>query len=114
MQRILIDTDVFVDHIRGKQEMQIEQDYVAYSVVTRCELFAGKHVNEADVQVLLAPFQELPVDREIAELAGRFRRVTQIRTPDALIAATALKNKLALLTRNLRDFDQVPELEVAS
>ena len=57
-------------------------------------------------------FTELPVDRAIAEDAGRLRRQTGIRIADALIAASARLHGLALATRNLRDFERVPELTV--
>ncbi|MGQ0670747.1 MAG: PIN domain-containing protein [Actinomycetota bacterium] len=53
--------------------------------------------------LLLAPFREIPVDRSIAERAGRLRRSSGVRTPDALIAATALEHRLTLVTRNVRD-----------
>jgi predicted nucleic acid-binding protein len=47
----------------------------------------------------------LPVDAAIAERAGRLRRGTSTRLPDALIAATALEHRLTLVTRNTRDFE---------
>lgn len=46
----------------------------------------------------------------MAGAAGRIRRETGIRTPDALIAGTALVHRLTLLTRNLSDFERVPRL----
>jgi prevent-host-death family protein len=45
------------------------------------------------VSTLLAPFREIPVDRTVAERAGRIRRESGIRLPDALIAATAIEHK---------------------
>ncbi|HEU4320606.1 MAG TPA: PIN domain-containing protein [Acidimicrobiia bacterium] len=84
---------------------------VNYSVVTRVELFAGNSATEI-VSILLAPFRELHVGREIAERAGRLRRESGIRLPDALIAATALEHKLSLFTRNRSDFEGVRGLRV--
>ena len=85
---------------------------LSYSVVTRCELFAGSNVDEAGLRTLLAPFTELPVDRAVAERAGRVRRETGTRIADALIAATALEHGLALVTRNTSDFERVPGLRL--
>lgn len=79
-----------------------------YSTVTRCELFAGRHVDEQAVRALLAPFREPSVDRGVAEVAGRVRRSLGIKTPDALIAATALDHGLELQTRNVKHFGGVP------
>ncbi len=110
MAELLVDTDVFVDHLRGHSRLQPARDTIAYSVITRCELFAGPVEQEGAVRNLLAAFRELDVDGATAELAGRLRRTTGIRTPDALIAATALAADLALVTRNIRDFESVPDL----
>lgn len=54
------------------------------------------------------------MDRAIAERAGRVRRETGIRLPDALIAATALERKLQLASRNERDFNEVRGLRLRS
>ena len=59
---------------------------------------------------MLAPLVELPVDRTIAERAGRIRRTTGIRLPDALIAATAMTRSMMLASRNRKDFDPIPGL----
>ncbi len=112
MADLLVDTDIFVDHVRGASPIKVGSHRLSYSVVTRCELFAGRNAKEESLGLLLAPFGELPVDRAIAERAGRIRRATDIRTPDALIAATALEHGLGLLTRNAADFTRVAGLRV--
>ena len=112
MAEVLIDTDVFVDHLRGARPLELSGDVASYSTITRCELFAGTSADEPVIDLLLSPFRELPVDRHIAELAGRTRRTTGIRTPDALIAATALAHGLLLKTRNARDFRRVAGLQL--
>lgn len=89
-------------------------DGSAYSVVTRCELFAGRRADEAQIGAVLAALREVPVDRAIAERAGRLRRETGVLVADALIAATAIECGLALATRNVRDFGNVPGLELRS
>jgi predicted nucleic acid-binding protein len=109
---VLVDTDVFVDHLRGARPLRAGRDELSYSVITRCELFAGRNTEEEAVTLLLAPFRELAVDRALAERAGRIRRETGIRTPDALIAATAIEHRLTVLTRNTRDFEPVSGLRV--
>jgi predicted nucleic acid-binding protein len=103
---VLVDTDVFIDHLRGARELVARGNRLHYSVITRAELFAGNTASELTA-TLLAPFREIPVDRAIAERAGRIRREAGIRLPDALIAATALEGRLALATRNTSDFDRI-------
>jgi predicted nucleic acid-binding protein len=109
----LIDTDVFIDHFRGAHALRSPpHGRVAYSVVTRCELFSGRRVDEDRVREVLDSIHEIPVDRHVAEQAGRLRRELGIRTPDAIIAASALTQGLTLLTSNVRDFEAVPGLKI--
>jgi len=107
----LVDTDVFVDHLRGARRFEAKSDRVHYSVVTRAELFAGNTATDL-ISVLLAPFRELSVGRAVAERAGRLRRESGARLPDALIAATAIEHKLSLFTRNRSDFEKIPGLRI--
>jgi predicted nucleic acid-binding protein len=110
---VLVDTDVFVDHLRGAAALVPGRHRLHYSVVTRAELFAGTPATDL-VTRLLASFRELAVDRPIAERAGRIKRETGIRMPDALIAATALEHRLSIATRNTRDFQSVRGLRLRS
>lgn len=112
MARILVDSDVLVDHLRGHRRFVRGQDEVHVSAITRAELFSGRGTKERRVRCLLEPMTELPVDRAVAERAGRLRRASTIRLPDALIAATALEHRLTLVTRNVRDFNRVKGLRV--
>lgn len=86
---------------------------VHYSVITRAELLAGTSASDT-ILILLSPFREIVVDRDIAERAGRIRRETSVRLPDALIAATAMNRGLGLVTRNRRDFEKVRGLRLRS
>ncbi len=108
---LLVDTDIFVDHLRGAHELRRSRHRLFYSVITRAELFAGSAGSDVVIR-LLSAFRELPVDRDVAERAGRIRRESGLRLPDALVAATAVVHGLALATRNRRDFDRVRGLRL--
>ncbi len=108
---LLVDTDIFVDHLRGAYELRAKGHRLHYSVVTRAELFAGSTATALSTQ-LLAPFRELDVTRAIAERAGRIVREFGTRLPDALIAATALEHGLSLVTRNRKDFDPIRGIRI--
>lgn len=113
MADVLVDTDVFIDHLCGARRLAISDgDSAAYSVVTLYELFAGSHVDEAAVRTMLSPFTALNIDPGVAERAGRIRRQTGTGIADALIASTALEHSLALMTRNVRHFERVSQLQV--
>ncbi len=113
MADILVDTDVFIDHLRGANELTPGKHRLHYSVITRAELFAGTAGTDLAAR-LFAPFGEIPVDRSIAERAGRISRTISLRLPDALIAATALEHRLGLITRNASDFSAVNGLRIQS
>jgi predicted nucleic acid-binding protein len=108
---LLIDTDVLVDHFRGARPFRAARGTAAYSVITRCELFSGESADERVISNVLGAMAEREVDRAIAERAGRLRRRYKLRTPDALIAATAMEHGLTLVTRNVGDFAQVRGLK---
>ncbi len=108
---LLVDTDVFVDHLRGVRRLEAT-GRLHYSSVTRAELFAGPPAGSESVRMLLEALEEVPVDRPVAELAGGIRRETGTALPDALIAASALHRGLSLMTRNRRHFARVEGLRV--
>jgi predicted nucleic acid-binding protein len=112
LSRILLDTDVLIDHLRGYRPLHLPDPKLRISVVTRCELFAGRNVNEPALRQTLSVLKEVSVDRAIAEAAGRIRRTTDLPVPDALIAATALEHDMAVMTRNKRHFDRVTGLQL--
>ena len=112
--RILVDTDVLIDHLRGHQRFVAGRDEVHVSAVTRAELFSGRGGEERRIRRLLQPMIALSIDPAVAERAGRLRRETTRRLPDALIAATAIEHRLVLVTRNTREFEGIRGLRVRS
>lgn len=101
---------------------QVDEDRVFVSVVTLAELrygiarmADGRRRKQLDVWLrdeLPARFEEriLPVDRSVAELWGNVVARSEtvgrpIEAMDALLAATAEAYGLALVTRNVSDFE---------
>lgn len=112
MARVLFDTDILIDHLNGSARIPPAFAGSSYSSISRAELYSWGHAGERVIDRLLDQFEEVSVDRRIAEEAGRIRRETNIRLPDALIAASAIISKRRLLTRNTRHFKKVKRLRL--
>ena len=113
MARVLLDTDVLIDHLTdSSKKLAASLSDAAYSSITRAELYSAPRVDEAGIDRALLPFDEISVDGAIAEEAGRIRRTTRVKLPDALIAATAVVTKRKLITRNVRDFRKIKHLTI--
>lgn len=56
----------------------------------------------------------LPVDEQVARRAAALHVPDPAPFRDALIGATALVHRMAVATRNVRDFDRFDELEVVN
>jgi predicted nucleic acid-binding protein len=112
MARVVFDTDVLIDHLDGRRPITPAFQGSAYSAISRAELYSWKEADEAVIDRLLDQFEEISVDRAIAEEAGRIRRIQSIRLPDALIAATAIIAKRPLFSRNVRHFRKVRRLRL--
>ncbi|HEY8740322.1 MAG TPA: type II toxin-antitoxin system VapC family toxin [Candidatus Dormibacteraeota bacterium] len=108
----VVDTDIVIDHLRGHRRLRAEH-VLAYSTVTRCELFAGTDAAGV-VRTVLDALVEVGIDRRIAETAGAIRRDHGLAIPDALVAATALGLGIPLVTHNARHFRGVTGLVVRS
>lgn len=113
MARLLYDTDVLIHHLQGRRALPRGED-LAYSCISRAELYSWAEADEDRIDGFLDPFEELIIDRNVAEQAGRIRRESRIKLPDALVAAAALLTRRQLVTRNARDFRKVKGLKLAS
>ena len=88
----------------------------AISVITQIELFSSPN-SSADELARLEQFVKAAtifnvIDEAIVQQTIAVRLQKKIKTPDAIIAATALAHGLTLLTRNTKDFKQLAGLSV--
>ena len=118
----VIDTNIFIYHLAGVLTDQAEASLAdalesgSYiSIITRIELLGWrKHSPDSlkAAEALLQSVSEIPLHEEIIRLCISFRQNYPIKLPDAIIAATARYAKVPLMTRNMPDFERVPELKM--
>jgi predicted nucleic acid-binding protein len=85
------------------------------SVVTELELLSHPGLTEEDmaaIQQLLTSVVIFPLESRLAQLAGALRRQYHLKTPDSVVAATALLTRTTLVTRNIRDFQGIDGLSL--
>ena len=85
------------------------------SVVTELELLSHPGLTEEDmaaIQQLLTSVVIFPLESRLAQLAGALRRQYHLKTPDSVVAATALLTHTTLVTRNIRNFQGIDGLSL--
>lgn len=118
--RILIDTDVLIQYLRGDGQaidfLESLDHRPAISVICVAELMVGvrdDHERQA-VEGFLSTFDELPVDATIARSGAAYRRAYMgshnTGLADALIAATVAEHGLRLATFNARHYPMLEDV----
>jgi len=132
----LLDSDT-LSHLWGNHERVVdrldkcEDTEIGTTSVTKSEILRArcenllKATSTADLliaqqrfdrsEALLAELMILPFDEAAAKELDRLKAIKKLKKidhADLLIAAVALANRAVLVTRNLRDFQQVPKLTV--
>lgn len=110
MTRLLLDTDILINLLRGKEAARefivrhMEEDELCCSVITVAEISSGMRPHEeAATRRLLDTLDILEVNRAIAEKAGRYKsgiKSHALELDGCLIAATAFHTDAALATGN--------------
>jgi predicted nucleic acid-binding protein len=115
----LIDTNAVIDYLDNKLPDKasglLDTEELEISVITRMELLAWRNASSQQLSIL-EDFISSVVVRSLNEpviVQGiEIRKNYRLKLPDAIIAATALVNGFKLVTRNIRDFKNIPNLEL--
>jgi len=124
----LLDTNFCIHFIRGRAWARsalarIQVMDVAISAVTVGELYEGAHRSDhptkemAKAEAFLRPFNIIPLGREEAMewglIEARLRKEgNPIEAEDGMIAATAHKHGLTLVTGNNKHFGRIKNLRI--
>jgi predicted nucleic acid-binding protein len=120
-KRFLIDTNISIYFLDGNLtpsgivflQPLINQE-INISVITKIELLGWNFPNSNKSEIhseFVDQSNVFPLDDEIVEKTIEIRRTYKIKLPDAIIAATAIIFDLTLISRNDKDFTQIPGLK---
>ena len=124
----LVDTDWVIDHFNGVQAVTrrlqaLRTQGLALSIISVAELWEGVHFSkdptrsEAMLTEFLSGVVILGIDEEICRRFGQLRGSLRsagklVGDFDLLVAASALRHDLTLLTNNRRHFERVEGLRI--
>ena len=126
--KYLVDSDYVADYLGARPHAiqllsSFVKDDLSISIITYGEIYEGIHFGRdpqktTDVfqrflrsVVILPPTQ--PIMQHFARIRGELRRTGKIIGDfDILIAATAIQYHLTLVTRNIKDYQRIPNLKL--
>lgn len=120
----IVDTDVLIDFLNGRAPASVDEDLargaLSTTAITAYELRRGARAEKAlrSVELLLAQLAEIvPFDDAAAGEAGAvYRELSRsgqvIGKADLYIAGICLASDARLLTRNTREYERVPGLQL--
>jgi len=109
-QRYLIDTNVIIDYLAGDELVISFLDDLIWtemclSVINRMELFSLPDLTpeiSGGLTQFLASLTVIPLNEDVERTAITLRRNTNLKLPDAIVAATAWTREATLITRDKR------------
>lgn len=110
----LFDTNILIDlfsgRIEAKHALEAYPPQNAISLITWMEVMVGakKYHQENRTRIALSAFTIIGVTQEIAERSVIVRQEYGMKLPDAIILATAQVHRCELVTRNTKDFADIP------
>ncbi len=121
MEQYLIDTNAVSDYfsasfsINGMNFMNTVIDAVPnISIITQIELLCWNtdETTEQNVNDFTADSIVLNINHDVIIECVNLRKYKKIKTPDAIIAATALAYGFTIITNNEKDFSNISKLKV--
>jgi predicted nucleic acid-binding protein len=118
-QKYLMDTNAVIDYLDNKLPNNsanlIDKVDIQISVITCMELLSWHKATSKQIKVLqefISGSNVIGLEQNIILKTIELRKQHKIKLPDAIIAATALANKMELISHNVADFIKIPRLKV--
>ncbi|MDQ6609293.1 MAG: type II toxin-antitoxin system VapC family toxin [Bacteroidota bacterium] len=119
--KFLLDSNAVIDFLGGKYPTEgmnlvnsAVDDIPNFSIISKIEVLSYK-ASEIEYELLLSFCRDaliLQLNEDIVQKTIALRIDYKLKTPDAIIAATALVYDMILITRNVSDFGKVQRLTI--
>ncbi|MCF2486643.1 type II toxin-antitoxin system VapC family toxin [Dyadobacter sp. CY347] len=121
MDQYLIDTNA-VSHYLSAMLTQQGIDFMDavidatpnLSVISQIELLSWKTSKSSHISDFINDSLIFNITPEVVAICVNIRKNRKMKTPDAIIAATAIANDFTLITDNEKDFENIPKLKVVN
>ncbi len=118
-QKYLMDSNVIIDYLGNKLPAKttilIDGLPIIISIITRIEIVGWFNATNKQIQKLMSFSDKAlvyPLNEEIILQTINIRQKCKIKLPDAIIAATAIVNKLTLITHDIDDYSSIKNLKI--
>jgi len=118
MNRVVIDTNVLISWYKTgviANSNDLASTAPVFSIITKIEALGFKEITKDEIKAIskmLDAGELVYIDGDIAKQTISLRQKYRIKTPDAIIAATALINNSELWTANTSDFSNIEGLKL--
>ena len=113
---VVLDTNIILYLLNGDEQLSaILNGMVLFvSVITEIELLGYNGINEDDkfkIKYFLSECSVVSLSNEIKDLSISIKQKSKVKTPDAIVAATAIFLSLPLITAD-KGFEKISDLDL--
>jgi len=117
--KVLLDTNAFIYFFEGGSKIThlvVNTPEIYFSAISEIELLSATHLTQPEIdsiKAFLVLCHRVELTSEIIDQTIALRRQYRFKTPDAIIAASALNLKIPLVSADM-DFQEVAGLSLIS
>lgn len=100
---VILDTNAVIYLLNNQLASLLTEDEYSISVITEIELLSFPRLSDKQEKILKKFFSDIlihPLDEYVKNETIALKRTRKLKTPDAIICATALVNNATLLTND--------------
>ena len=100
---VILDTNAVIYLLNNKLATPLTKNEYGISIITEIELLSFPGLSEQHENLLRKFFSDLriyPLDEDVKNETIALKKIRKLKTPDAIICATALVNNATLLTND--------------